>query len=191
VAVYARSDVMSVTLSSVHGGCGNVHSRPVKDGAPVRYWKLECGKCEDFLRSDPLWSSHESKIPETYDEQIRREEDERLSQVNAQISQERALDKISQALVGNQELMAHFMTFLASQSSPTAQKMAEEVSARAQVPARADAPSEKSDSSKSTSSGSSESETPRSVKTGTSATDEQETRRRPATRSTTKREDTA
>jgi hypothetical protein len=41
-------------------------------GAPVKVWALTCPQCEDFLRSDPHWSSTISKIPETYDETIDR-----------------------------------------------------------------------------------------------------------------------
>lgn len=116
MTVYARSDVMSVALSYAHGGCGEVHTRPVVNGAPAKYWALTCPQCEDHLRSDPLWASHESKIPETRDEQLAREELEKRSQVDSQAAQSLALDKISQALAGNQELMARFMEFLAVQN---------------------------------------------------------------------------
>ena len=54
MAVYPRSDVMSVNISLESGGCGRPggHSRPVIKGAPVKVWKLECEPCERHLRGD-------------------------------------------------------------------------------------------------------------------------------------------
>jgi hypothetical protein len=51
------------------------HSRPAPGGKPADLWALTCdGGCEDFLRSDPLWSSTIAEIPETPDESITRED---------------------------------------------------------------------------------------------------------------------
>jgi hypothetical protein len=66
--LYARSDVMSVTVSRAHGGCGTAHTRPVKQGAPARTWQLDCPQCQGFLAHDPLWSGTLADVPPTYDE---------------------------------------------------------------------------------------------------------------------------
>ena len=52
MTVYARSDVMSVSIPVSSGGCGNSHSRPVTNGAPVKTWGLTCTDCEKYLRGD-------------------------------------------------------------------------------------------------------------------------------------------
>lgn len=82
MTVYARSDVMSVSLSKDHGGCGAVHSRPVTHGAPAVQWGLDCPDCEDFLRSDPHWSINLSEVPETPDEERIRADKEKKGQAN-------------------------------------------------------------------------------------------------------------
>jgi len=95
--LYARSDLMSVSIPSTSGGCGDSHSRPVVRGAPAKDWELDCPSCEAYLRgarkpqilkttpgdpklgipakqervadADPHWSSTPESIPLTPDEQ--------------------------------------------------------------------------------------------------------------------------
>jgi hypothetical protein len=97
MTLYARSDMVSIVIPATSGGCGSVHSRPVKSGAPVRTWGLECPPCEAYLRgdrkakiirvipgdkeqgipsrmehvadADPQWSTTPEGIPPTPDEQ--------------------------------------------------------------------------------------------------------------------------
>jgi hypothetical protein len=67
--VYARSDVLSVTVSRAHAGCGEVHRRPITpDGTPARTWRLDCPACQGHLSHDPLWSGNEGTVPATPDE---------------------------------------------------------------------------------------------------------------------------
>lgn len=85
MTVYARSDVSCVSISPAHGGCGNAHTRPAPGGKPVDLWQLTCSRgCEDVLRADPLWSSTISEVPETYDEQIVREDAEKRGKLDAE-----------------------------------------------------------------------------------------------------------
>jgi len=84
MTVYARSDVMSVSLSHEHGGCGATHSRPVTHGAPAQSWGLDCPACENHLRSDPHWSINLSEVPETPDEERTRLDREKKGQTNQQ-----------------------------------------------------------------------------------------------------------
>jgi len=77
MAVFARSDVMSVSLSESHGGCGAVHSRPVTRGVPDKVWALSCPRCENHLRSDAHWASMLADVPETPDEVRVREDVEK------------------------------------------------------------------------------------------------------------------
>jgi ribosomal protein S27AE len=72
--VYAREDLASVTVSAAHGGCGSVHIRPAPGGNPVAVWKLDCAACEVHLKSDGLWASTVSEIPETPDSKLQRED---------------------------------------------------------------------------------------------------------------------
>lgn len=67
--LFARSDVMSVTISKAHGGCGVVHRRPVVNGKAIQIWKLDCPRCQAHLANDPLWAGNPSDIPPTVDEQ--------------------------------------------------------------------------------------------------------------------------
>jgi hypothetical protein len=98
MVLYARSDVMGVSISAESGGCGRPggHSRPVIKGAPVKVFKLDCPPCEAYLRgdrkpkklvyqinkttgqtvrqervadADPMWSSTPDTIPLTPDEE--------------------------------------------------------------------------------------------------------------------------
>lgn len=85
MTVFARSDLMSVSISPQHGGCGNTHSRPVHEGSPAKLWALTCDDgCEDILRSDPHWSAHPADIPETPDEKTTREVQERQGKRDAE-----------------------------------------------------------------------------------------------------------
>lgn len=77
MSLWARSDLASVTVSAAHGGCNSVHVRPAPGGNPDPVWKLDCPQCEEFLRTDPLWTSTLSELPETYDEVKSREDFER------------------------------------------------------------------------------------------------------------------
>lgn len=86
---------MSVALGTAHGGCGSVHSRPVVQGAPVKVWALDCPPCEDHLRSDPLWSATVSKIPETHDEKLTREDFEQRGVFDERALMAMALAKLT------------------------------------------------------------------------------------------------
>ena len=54
MVLFARSDVMSVSVPVGSGGCGRPggHSRPVIKGAPAKTFKLDCPPCESFLKGD-------------------------------------------------------------------------------------------------------------------------------------------
>ena len=97
MSLYARSDLMSVSIPSTFGGCGETHTRPVMKGAPAKVWKLDCSPCESHLRGDgkpkvikvipgdkdqgipsrmehvidahPQWSNTPEGVPPTPDEQ--------------------------------------------------------------------------------------------------------------------------
>lgn len=73
MTVYARSDIAAVTVGRSHGGCGEVHSRPVVNGAPARTWGLTCPPCEAHLTHDPAWSGTLADVPSTPDEDLARE----------------------------------------------------------------------------------------------------------------------
>lgn len=95
MTVYASSAISYVAVGSAHGGCKNSHSRPVKQGAPVKVWALDCPPCEDFLRSDPHWSSTIAKIPETYDEKQDREDFAERGQLDERRLMAMALAKLT------------------------------------------------------------------------------------------------
>lgn len=83
MTVYARSDIASVFVPAEgFGGCGTLHSRPVHDGAPVKVWHLDCPPCENHLRKDPHWSTTHAEIPETYDQKLVRERDEKMGKLD-------------------------------------------------------------------------------------------------------------
>jgi hypothetical protein len=65
---FGRSDIMSVSVSAVHGGCGSVHRRPFINGSPAETWELNCPQCAEYLETDPLWASNLADVPPTYDE---------------------------------------------------------------------------------------------------------------------------
>ena len=98
MSLYARSDLMSVSIPTSSGGCGETHIRPVTRGVAAKVWKLDCTKgCEAYLRGDgkrkiiknipgdkeqgipgrmehvadshPEWSTTPEGIPPTPDEQ--------------------------------------------------------------------------------------------------------------------------
>lgn len=96
MTVYARSDVAAVTISPEHGGCGQVHSRPVVAGAPARLWGLQCeGGCEDVLRNDSHWAGTPHTVPETPDETAIRLDAEKKNQVELQVGNAHALAELA------------------------------------------------------------------------------------------------
>ncbi len=111
--IYARSDVSHVAVSSGHGGCGNSHSRPVVHGAPAKVWELQCLLCEDFLRSDPLWSSLPGGVPETPDEKASREASESRSQLDLEKSNAEAFTQLANAVSGNAMAMGKLVELMA------------------------------------------------------------------------------
>lgn len=124
MTVYARSDLMSVSISSQHGGCGETHSRPVREGAPDKLWALSCGGgCENILRGDPHWSGHPDDIPETPDEQMVREANQRTGKKQRENSTHDAIQELSKLgdLPKAIEKLAQLMTTggLQGQAGPT------------------------------------------------------------------------
>ena len=106
MTLYARSDLDMVALSrDGHGGCGQVHSRPVTSGAPDKLWALTCPQCENHLRSDAHWSLTVSGIPETPDEIAEREEREKRGQQEATAATGTALQEIAKQGGMNQLMM--------------------------------------------------------------------------------------
>jgi len=97
MTLYARNDLNHIAVALDSGGCGGSHSRPVRNGAPDKTWRLDCGPCESYLKGDrkpkilrttpgdvksgipakqervadcdPFWSSTPESIPLTPDEQ--------------------------------------------------------------------------------------------------------------------------
>lgn len=67
--IYARSDIQSITVSEAHGGCARPHLRQEDEGP----FAVSCALCEDFLRTDANWSVTPENVPESHDEQARRE----------------------------------------------------------------------------------------------------------------------
>jgi hypothetical protein len=106
MTLYARSDLDTVALSrDGHGGCGQVHSRPVTNGAPEKLWALTCPQCENHLRTDANWSVTVSAIPETPDELAEREEREKRGQQEATAATGTALQEIAKQGGMNQQMM--------------------------------------------------------------------------------------
>jgi hypothetical protein len=52
ISLYARSDVCAISIPVTSGGCGNSHTRPVRNGAPDKDFRLDCPPCEGFLKGD-------------------------------------------------------------------------------------------------------------------------------------------
>jgi hypothetical protein len=96
VVLYARSDLMSVSVPVTSGGCGSTHTRPVRDGVPARDFRLDCPGCEAYLKGggrmilktipgdkengipqsqkrvadcDPCWGATPESVPSTPDEE--------------------------------------------------------------------------------------------------------------------------
>lgn len=97
MSLFARSDLMSVSIPATSGGCGKTHSRPVTKGIIAKVWKLDCPPCESYLRGDnkpkvirvrggdknkgipsrmdhvadcdPHWASAPEAVPQTPDEE--------------------------------------------------------------------------------------------------------------------------
>lgn len=128
MTVYARSDVSCVAISKANGGCGEVHSRPVVEGAPVKLWSLTCHDCEDHLRSDSLWSSTISEIPETHDEKNRREDQERRGQREQADATAHALERLAQ--LGDLPTVLGKMVEVMTGQTPRAALQAENALAR-------------------------------------------------------------
>ena len=95
MTVHARSDLNAVTISPEIGGCGQLHSRPVHQGAPVKLWSLTCAPCELILKGDAHWSGTISGIPETPDEKSEREDMENRGKLDQQNQTAEALSKLS------------------------------------------------------------------------------------------------
>jgi hypothetical protein len=96
MTVYARSDIAAVSISTDHGGCGTVHSRPAPGGIPVKIWGLTChGGCEDTLRADSHWAGTPHTVPETPDETAIRLDVEKRGQVEQQTSMATALNDLA------------------------------------------------------------------------------------------------
>lgn len=115
--VYARSDIAAVSISPNHGGCGETHSRPVVGGAPARIWALTCHNgCEDILRSDALWSSTPSTIPETPDEVAIREDAEKRGTVEQAQSTAAALQNLAK-LGDLPQVISQFMAYASGQGN--------------------------------------------------------------------------
>lgn len=108
MTIHARSDIAAVSISPAHGGCGEVHSRPVHQGAPVKVWALTCGQCETVLVKDSNWSVTKSEIPETPDETTEREDQEKRGAKDQAEATRQALEKLGVL----PEVMAQFMAFV-------------------------------------------------------------------------------
>lgn len=94
MSVYARSDVASIALSASHGGCGRAHTRPAPGGVPVQVWELECPMCEKHLRTDSLWAPTASSIPETPDEKLSREANDKRTATEQAARNVEAMEKL-------------------------------------------------------------------------------------------------
>ena len=97
MTLYARSDILHISIPTASGGCGQSHSRPVRNGAPAKTWQLDCLGCEAYLKgggrtrlqyspgdketgllprqervadTDPHWSATPESVPQTPDESV-------------------------------------------------------------------------------------------------------------------------
>jgi hypothetical protein len=52
MTLYSRSDLTCVAIPRDGGGCGEVHIRPVHNGAPEKIFRLDCLPCESYLKGD-------------------------------------------------------------------------------------------------------------------------------------------
>jgi hypothetical protein len=140
MTIHARNDVASVTISESHGGCGQTHSRPVVDGAPVKNWALTCPRCEGHLRFDPQWSPQLDSVPETPDEITAREEKQKRTDVDTQRMMAQAVSSLpeilSQMVAGNAELVKQFIQ-LASEKGTLPQELQKAPAVKGEVVSRA------------------------------------------------------
>lgn len=135
MTLWARADVSYVRVPVESGGCGEPHSRPVTNGVPAEHFVLNCQGCENFLRADiarsggnkkvrtvngdfglklqdrylGLWGATRDTIPETPDDELKREHDEQSMITKNAASQTQTLAQIGAAVAGNAELMAKFI----------------------------------------------------------------------------------
>jgi hypothetical protein len=120
MTIYARSDLCYVAVSRDHGGCGESHARPVVAGAPAKVWALTCAPCEDHLRSDKLWSSQVTTIPETMDEENARKDVEKRGAVEQAQSVADALGQLAK-LGDLPAVLGQFMQYMTTgQIAPAA-----------------------------------------------------------------------
>lgn len=120
MTLYARSDLAAVAVSGDHGGCGEIHRRPVVAGAPAKVWALNCHPCEDFLRSDSLWTTQVTTIPETADETAAREDIEKRGSVEQAQGVADALGQLAK-LGDLPAILGQFMQFMTTgQIAPAA-----------------------------------------------------------------------
>ena len=116
MTLYARSDLVQVTIPRNQGGCGLPHTRPVDEGVPAKIWALDCQTCEDSIRAEltikeqthPHWSGTISGIPETPDEEAQREDEERRGQREAATVNRAALESLSTLPQVLQQMTAMF-----------------------------------------------------------------------------------
>ena len=73
MTLYARSDVMSVSIPAASGGCNSQHSRPVVKGVPAKVWGLTCAPCEAYLKGDRKQKILKYHIDKTTGQAIRQE----------------------------------------------------------------------------------------------------------------------
>lgn len=116
MTLYAMTSLCSTAVPRSHGGCGERHDRPVKNGAPEKLWRLDCPACETELRDSPHWAPTISEIPETYDEKIQREDQEK----RGQRALEDATSKALQKLENMPDAMAALTQWLIAQNGGTA-----------------------------------------------------------------------
>lgn len=95
MTVYARNDLDAVAISVSAGGCGDIHRRPVLNGAPIKLWSLTCSGCEDTLRHDAHWGTQPHEVPETPDETAIREDNDKRGQIEQAASVAQALKDLA------------------------------------------------------------------------------------------------
>lgn len=132
MTVFARNDLDAVAISTSAGGCGEVHTRPTPNGAPVKLWKLTCPGCENVLRHDPNWGGQPHQVPESPDETEIRLDVESRGQVEQAASVAQALKdlaKLGDLPAALAAAMSQFMAGNTTAASPAieapVQKMVE------------------------------------------------------------------
>ena len=80
--LYARSDVMGVSIAVASGGCGQTHTRPVNNGAPAKTFELSCPQCSFALKDDVQWSKVYNDLPLTPAEQQKMEEEAKRGMIS-------------------------------------------------------------------------------------------------------------